>query len=64
MDTVVLLPHAPRGTVIDGFVHSLPLTIHRSMCWQPSRWLQQHGGSSQLHLVSKNFLSTHQLDVN
>ena len=30
MDAVLLLPYAPRGTVVDGFVHSIPLTIHRS----------------------------------
>ena len=40
MDAVWLLPSAPRGTVVDGFVHSIPLTIHRSMCSQPSSYLQ------------------------
>jgi hypothetical protein len=27
MDAVLLPPYAPRGTVVDDFVHSIPLTI-------------------------------------
>jgi len=40
MDAELLLPYAPHGTVADGFIHSIPLTIYRSKCCPPSGCLQ------------------------
>jgi len=31
MDAVLLLPYALRGTGVNGLIHSVPLTIHRTI---------------------------------